>query len=83
MKNNTDKILGTVFLAAYKEGRLINLKSETVELGDGDKEEYSFELEYDEIPSNLKAFVWDGTSEIVPLSQICEYSTLEEKERTS
>lgn len=73
VKNNTDKILGTVFLAAYKEGRLINLKSETVELGDGDKEEYSFELEYDEIPSNLKAFVWDGTSEIVPLSQIYEY----------
>ncbi len=74
IKNIGEEVQGKVILAGYdNNNKLIAVNSFDISILNINRGEYNFELNFENKPVAFKAFLWDNTSQMVPLSCVRKY----------
>ena len=74
IKNIGEEVQGKVILAGYdNNNKLIAANSFDISILNINRGEYNFELNFENKPVAFKAFLWDNTSQMVPLSCVRKY----------
>lgn len=73
IKNKGNKINGKIFLVGYDEhGRLVKVANVALPIEIVEKQEFVFELNFEEKPANIQAFLWDSNT-FQPLIKVREF----------
>ena len=68
---------GTLYLAIYDEGRLVDIKDKPVEIDEIENTIEIFDVDERYKDYNVKVFYWDGNSSLKPLSKFVETEIVE------